>query len=108
MANITCSISQKETEALYQLVFGDFYDALTNKEPINVENYMREVIDLVKGDTEDDLVAEAYAQILPGIIMQAASIDPNVLGHLAGNPNFFSYVATKLNDFKDFGKVQEY
>lgn len=108
MANVICSISQEETETLYQLVFGDFYDALTNKEPINVENYMREVIDLVKGDTQDDLVAEAYAQILPGIIMQAASIDPNVLGHLAGNPNFFSYVATKLNDFKDFGKVQEY
>ena len=108
MANIICSISQEETETLYQLVFGDFYDALTNKEPINVETYMRDILDLVKGDTEDDLVAEAYAQILPGIIMQAASIDANVLGHLAVNPNFFSYVATKLNDFKDFAKVQEY
>ena len=108
MANIICSISKEETESLYQLVFGDFYDALTNKESINIETYMRDVLDLVKGDTEDDLVTEAYAQILPGIIMQAASIDSNVLGHLATNPNFFSYVATKLNDFKDFEKVQEY
>ena len=103
-----CSISQEEASVLYQMVFGDFHDAFTNNKPINVETYMRDLINLVKGDSKEDLVAEAYAQILPGIIMQAFTIDSNVTMHLLKNGFKLDYVSAKMLEFEDYAKVQAY
>ena len=103
-----CSISQEERDSFYQMVYRDLYDAFISKEPVNVEKYMRDTLDLISKNVTDPLVTEAYAQILPGIISQAAFINNNVTMHLIKNGFNLNFVTDKMLEFEDYSKVQAY
>ena len=103
-----CSISQEERDSFYQMVYRDLYDAFTAKEPVDVEKYMRDTLDLISKNVTDPLVTEAYAQILPGIISQAAFINNNVTMHLIKNGFNLNYITDKMLEFEDYSKVQAY
>jgi hypothetical protein len=103
-----CSISQKERDSLYQMVYRDFYEAFLNNTPINPETYMRNLVDLISKNTEDPLVTEAYTQIIPSIVSQAAFINNNVTMHLLKTGFNVNFVTEKMIEFEDYAKVQAY
>jgi hypothetical protein len=103
-----CSISNKERDSLYQMVYNNFYKASLENKPVDVESYMKELIDLISKSANDPLVTEAYTQILPGILSQAAFINNNVTMHLIKNGFNLNYVTDKMLAFEDYAKVQEF
>ena len=103
-----CSISQKERDSLYQMVYRDFYEAFSNNTPINPETYMKDIVGLISKNADDQLVTEAYTQILPSIISQAAFINNNVTMHLIKTGFNINFVTDKMLEFEDYSKVQAY
>ena len=103
-----CSISNEERDSLYQMVYNNFYKASLENKVVDVESYMKELIDLISKNANDPLVTEAYTQILPGILSQAAFINNNVTMHLIKNGFNLKYVTDKMLAFEDYAKVQEF
>lgn len=103
-----CSISKEERDSLYQMVYNNFYKASMENKPIDVESYMKELVDLISKNAKDQLVTEAYTQILPGIISQAAFINNNVTMHLIKNGFNLNFVTDKMMEFENYDKVQAY
>lgn len=103
-----CSISNEERDSLYQMVYNNFYKASLENKVVDVESYMKELIDLISKNANDPLVTEAYTQILPGILSQAAFINNNVTMHLIKNGFNLNYVTDKMLAFEDYAKVQEF
>ena len=42
-----CSISNEERDSLYQMVYNNFYKASLENKAVDVESYMKELIDLI-------------------------------------------------------------
>ena len=103
-----CSISKEERDSLYQMVYNNFYKASLENKPIDVESYMKELIALISKSANDPLVTEAYTQILPGILSQAAFINNNVTMHLLKNKFDMNFITDKMIAFEDYAKVQAY
>ena len=103
-----CSISKEERDSLYQMVYNNFYKASMENKPVDVESYMKELVDLISKNANDPLVTEAYTQILPGIISQAAFINNNVTMHLIKNGFNLNFVTDKMMEFENYDKVQAY
>jgi len=103
-----CSISNEERDSLYQMVYNNFYKASLENKPVDVESYMKELIALISKSANDPLVTEAYTQILPGILSQAAFINNNVTMHLLKNKFDMNFITDKMIAFEDYTKVQSY
>jgi hypothetical protein len=116
MASVICSISEEEVNDLLSVVYGDFYDAYkagtplsVNGEPVSIESYMRNfVAENFRSVLDNDLEVEAFTQILPGIMAQAATIKNDVMQHLFATNFDIGAVAKLSNEFKDHAKVQEF
>lgn len=116
MANVICSISEDEVNGLFDLVYGDFFDAYKAGTPITidgnpatVEQYIRNfVANELKPNLDSDLEVEAFTQILPGVMAKAYTIKTEVMQYLFSTPFQIGDLAKFSTEFQSHEAVQDF